>query len=279
VELKTARQWVDGPTTPGLVTQALDAMAWLDPGVNDCDWEFTKDPTDEPDDAGARLVSFAFRVRRALTTNLRAILDPQSWATNSAFMKKSDAVDPSDLSTTPLDQDVPQKADPPEKGSDWTPPPPLPPLFEHFEVPLSLGAFQFLQTFTIAPQVKASSYSFDYQLERCRWSVIGLNGGRTGGIVRNQGTLTSQEQLVGGQTWTEIFVNKSFRVARDDFSQQEQDTPDGSKSQGGMVGAAAQVGARLLLRFGSGDVGHRRRSSTVDARRRSGVSPGSVKCP
>src|SRR5262249_58912280 len=98
---------VDGPTTPGLVTQALDAMVWHDPGVSDCAWEFTKYPTEESDDSGARLVSFAFRVRRPLTQNLRQILDPQSWATNSVFMKKSDAVDPAAVAATPLDQAVP----------------------------------------------------------------------------------------------------------------------------------------------------------------------------
>jgi len=222
-ELKTLRRHVREPVAHSLVAKALELLVWEDPGFSTCDWESTEDPTDTEDTkfAGARLVRFAFRVQRPLDQTLRAILDPQSWDDNSVFMKKAYVVDPPDIQATPVDQDVPEKTNPPQKGSDWNPKP-LPPLFERFEVPATLGGFVFKQIFTVTPQVSQSSYSFDYALQDCRWSVI-LWIPNTGGIVRNQGTLTAQEQTVGGQTWTYISVTKSFKVARNDFTAQQQD--------------------------------------------------------
>jgi hypothetical protein len=198
--------------------EAFPLLAPEDAGKSICAWEPTGPPVDEADasDPGARHVAFGFRVRRPLDAVLCAVLDPQAWDDNSVFMKQADCVDPQTVVTTPPQDDVPEMANPPAKGSDWTVQAKIPPLFERFEVPFALGAWQFKQTFTIMPGVAPQQYSFTYELLDCRWSVL-AGVPRTGGTVRNQGRLAASETTIAGETWTTIDVDKSLRIQRGDF--------------------------------------------------------------
>lgn len=206
------------------VQEAFGPLAPDDAGESICAWEPTGPPVDEADasDPGARHVAFGFRVCRPLDAVLCAVLDPQAWDDSSIFMRKADCVDPQTVAATLPQDDVPEMTSPPAKGSDWTVPGPIPPLFERFEVPLTLGAWQFKQTLAIMPVVAPQQYSFTYGLMDCRWSVL-AGFPWTGGTVRNQGRLTASEATIAGQTWTTIDVDKSLRIGRDDFSPVQND--------------------------------------------------------